>query len=104
MRAAGAAETYGGRCHELQPLLRFCAYSVGDESAMSELMQMRLKIGPDHERIDTDLDVRRTDTLPDRPRSWPFERVLRSAGSLATFRAKNRTLLTLFHMKIKGFC
>jgi signal recognition particle subunit SRP68 len=32
---------YRSRVEELSPSLRFCAYNIGDESAIDDLLQMR---------------------------------------------------------------
>ncbi|XP_068269577.1 signal recognition particle subunit SRP68 isoform X2 [Nyctibius grandis] len=39
------AVLYNQRVEEISPNIRYCAYNIGDESAMNELMQMRLRSG-----------------------------------------------------------
>ena len=36
-------ETYLGRVEEISPNIRYCAYNIGDESAINDLMKMRMK-------------------------------------------------------------
>ncbi|CAI5766074.1 signal recognition particle subunit SRP68 [Podarcis lilfordi] len=36
---------YNQRVEEISPNIRYCAYNIGDQSAISELMQMRLRSG-----------------------------------------------------------
>ncbi|XP_039183938.1 signal recognition particle subunit SRP68 [Crotalus tigris] len=36
---------YNQRVEEISPNIRYCAYNIGDQSAISELMQMRLRTG-----------------------------------------------------------
>ena len=40
-----AKDVYLQRCEEISPNIRYCAYNIGDESAVEDLMQMRMKIG-----------------------------------------------------------
>jgi signal recognition particle subunit SRP68 len=49
-------EIYSQRVEEISPNIRFCAYNIGDESAINDLMQMRLKSGQD-DGITSRLDV-----------------------------------------------
>jgi signal recognition particle subunit SRP68 len=37
----GEQSVYKSRVEELSPSLRFCAYNIGDESAIDDLLQMR---------------------------------------------------------------
>ncbi|KAK2528551.1 Srp68 [Columba guinea] len=39
------AVLYNQRVEEISPNIRYCAYNIGDQSAMNELMQMRLRSG-----------------------------------------------------------
>ncbi|XP_068769386.1 signal recognition particle subunit SRP68 [Struthio camelus] len=39
------AVLYNQRVEEISPNIRYCAYNIGDQSAISELMQMRLRSG-----------------------------------------------------------
>ncbi|MEE6518674.1 hypothetical protein FKM82_029803, partial [Ascaphus truei] len=39
------AVLYNQRVDEISPNIRYCAYNIGDQSAISELMQMRLRSG-----------------------------------------------------------
>ncbi|XP_053565195.1 signal recognition particle subunit SRP68 [Bombina bombina] len=39
------AVLYNQRVEEISPNIRYCAYNIGDQSAMNELMQMRLRTG-----------------------------------------------------------
>uniref|UniRef100_A0A914UKZ0 Signal recognition particle subunit SRP68 n=1 Tax=Plectus sambesii TaxID=2011161 RepID=A0A914UKZ0_9BILA len=41
------SDLYRARCREMQPQLRYCEFNIGDETAITELMDMRLKIGDD---------------------------------------------------------
>lgn len=50
-------EVYIQRVEEISPNIRFCAYNIGDESAVADLMQMRLKSGQE-DGLTSRLDVR----------------------------------------------
>ncbi|KAG9460661.1 hypothetical protein GDO78_020349, partial [Eleutherodactylus coqui] len=39
------AVLYNQRVDEISPNIRYCAYNIGDKTAMNELMQMRLRGG-----------------------------------------------------------
>lgn len=39
------AVLYNQRVEEISPNIRYCAYNIGDQSAINELMQMRLRSG-----------------------------------------------------------
>jgi len=39
-----ARDMYVQRCEEIKPNIRYCAYNIGDESAVADLMQMRLNV------------------------------------------------------------
>ena len=43
---------------ELVPNIRYCAYNIGDESAMDDLRQMRIKTGGKEDALSSRLDVR----------------------------------------------
>ncbi|VDD97218.1 unnamed protein product [Enterobius vermicularis] len=51
---------YNARCHEIQPQIRFCEFTSGEnkntDEAMSEMMNMRLKIGEDESNLQDDFD------------------------------------------------
>ena len=49
-------EIYLQRCEEISPNIRYCAYNIGDESAINDLMQMRLKSGRE-DALTSKLDV-----------------------------------------------
>ena len=38
-------EVYQLKCDEIVPSIRYCSYSIGDKSAINDLMQMRVKAG-----------------------------------------------------------
>ena len=40
-------EIYLQRVEEITPNMRYCEYNIGDDSAVGDLMQMRLKSGAD---------------------------------------------------------
>ena len=50
-------ETYLGRVEEISPNIRYCAYNIGDESAIGDLMQMRLKGATGGDIFTSSLDV-----------------------------------------------
>lgn len=50
------AALYRNRVEEIQPSLRYCAYNVGDQSAISDLQNMRTSLGQDSLILDK-LDV-----------------------------------------------
>ncbi len=51
-------EVYEQRVQELVPNMRYCAYNIGDESAMDDLRQMRIKTGGGKEdALTSTLDV-----------------------------------------------
>ena len=50
-------ETYLGRVEEILPSIRYCAYNIGDESAVNDLMQMRLKNAAGGDVFISGLDV-----------------------------------------------
>jgi len=39
-----AKEIYVQRCEEIEPNVRYCAYNIGDESAVADLIKLRLKV------------------------------------------------------------
>ena len=51
-------EIYDQRVQELVPNIRYCAYNIGDESAMEDLRQMRIKTGGKEDALSSRLDVR----------------------------------------------
>ena len=50
-------ETYLGRVEEISPNIRYCAYNIGDETAINDLMQMRLKGTAGGDVFTSSLDV-----------------------------------------------
>ncbi|VDP22365.1 unnamed protein product [Soboliphyme baturini] len=55
--SAKMSNLYQQRCQEVVPQLRYCAFNIGDESALSELMEMRMKIIEEQENpLLSDLD------------------------------------------------
>ncbi len=51
-------DLYRGRCQEVLPQLRYCAYNLGEETAdINQLMQMKLQIGGQDDVMGSDLDV-----------------------------------------------
>ena len=50
-------DVYLQRVEEIVPNIRYCAYNIGDESAIQDLMQMRLKTGRE-DPLTSRLDVR----------------------------------------------
>ena len=48
---------YLQRVNEISPNIRYCAYNIGDESAINDLMEMRLKSGQE-DGLTNRLDVR----------------------------------------------
>ena len=38
-------DIYLQKCDEISPNIRYCAYNIGDDSAIGDLLQMRLKGG-----------------------------------------------------------
>ena len=51
-------DIYLQRVEEISPNIRYCAYNIGDESAINDLMQMRMKSGGAGDVITSKLDVR----------------------------------------------
>ena len=49
-------EIYLQRVEEILPNIRYCAYNIGDESAIEDLRQMRLKTGRE-DALTSRLDV-----------------------------------------------
>lgn len=49
-------EMYLQKCEEISPNIRYCAYNIGDESAIEDLRQMRLKSGRE-DMLTSRLDV-----------------------------------------------
>ena len=45
---------YLQRVEEISPNIRYCAYNIGDESAINDLVQMRLKSGG---QVSSNIDV-----------------------------------------------
>ena len=57
-------EIYLQRVDELSPSIRYCAYNIGDESAIEDLRQMRVKTGTTDalaSRLDVSLKSGRSD-------------------------------------------
>ena len=50
-------EIYLQRVEELSPNIRYCAYNIGDESAIEDLRQMRIKTGGREDALSSRLDV-----------------------------------------------
>ena len=50
-------EMYLGRVEEILPSMRYCAYNIGDETAVNDLMQMRLKSATGGDVFVSGLDV-----------------------------------------------
>ena len=50
-------EVYEQRVQELAPNIRYCAYNIGDESAMDDLRQMRIQTGGKEDALSSRLDV-----------------------------------------------
>ena len=50
-------DVYLQRVNEISPNIRYCAYNIGDESAINDLMEMRLKSGQE-DGLTNRLDVR----------------------------------------------
>ena len=50
-------EVYLQRVEELAPNIRYCAYNIGDESAIDDLRQMRLKTAGREDPLTSRLDV-----------------------------------------------
>ena len=48
---------YEQRVQELAPNIRYCAYNIGDESAMDDLRQMRIQTGGKEDALSSRLDV-----------------------------------------------
>ena len=46
---------YQQRVDEISPNLRYCAYNIGDESALQDLQKMRIAAGED--QLSSKLDV-----------------------------------------------
>lgn len=50
-------EVYLKRVDEISPNIRYCAYSIGDETAIKDLMQMRMRSSGAGDTLTTRLDV-----------------------------------------------
>ncbi|KRX92205.1 Signal recognition particle subunit SRP68 [Trichinella pseudospiralis] len=50
-KSSRLVELYRQRCNEMAPHLRFCAFSIGDSTALADLMQMRMKISDEAESL-----------------------------------------------------
>ncbi|KRZ90327.1 Signal recognition particle subunit SRP68 [Trichinella sp. T8] len=50
-KSSQLVELYRQRCNEMAPHLRFCAFSIGDSTALADLMQMRMKISDEAESL-----------------------------------------------------
>lgn len=57
---------YLQRVGEIEPNIRYCAYNIGDDSALKDLMQMRREAGGDF--MTGELDVSRIILKPHRVR------------------------------------
>ncbi len=94
-------DIYLQRVEELSPNIRYCAYNIGDESAVDDLRQMRLKTGagdPLTSRLDVSRETSKTDEalrwagdslmsrLDVRRETSKTDRALRQAGDPLTSR------------------
>ena len=63
-------DVYLQRVNEIAPNIRYCAYNIGDESAIDDLMQMRMKSGQE-DALTSRLDVSITNSRLSRDASFP---------------------------------